>query len=62
MTEAELFRSRADEAAALAAGSDLDNVRDRFLRAKAAWEEMAARAERVATQRARNDAEKAARD
>lgn len=62
MTEAELYRARADEAGALAAQADLDNVRDRHLRAQAAWEGMAVRSERVATQRAQNEAEKAARD
>ncbi|MHA6719152.1 hypothetical protein ACX40Y_06825 [Sphingomonas sp. RS6] len=60
MTDSELFRARADEAGALAAGSDLDNVRDRHLRSQAAWEAMAVRAERVATERARNEAAKQA--
>jgi hypothetical protein len=60
MTECELFRARADEAGALAADSPLDNVRQRHLRSQAAWEAMAVRAERVATQRARNEAEKEA--
>jgi hypothetical protein len=44
----------------LAADSPLDNVRQRHLRSQAAWEAMAVRAERVATQRARNEAEKEA--
>lgn len=61
MTEIELFRARADEAGAAAAQSDLDNVRERHLRSQAAWEAMAVRAERVATQRALNEAEKEAR-
>ncbi|WP_188054299.1 MULTISPECIES: hypothetical protein [unclassified Sphingosinithalassobacter] len=59
MTEAETFRARADEAATLAADTDLANVRDRHLRSQAAWEAMAVRSERVATQRARNEAAKA---
>ncbi|QIG79209.1 hypothetical protein [Stakelama tenebrarum] len=59
-TEAETFRARADAEAALAAQSDLANVRDRHLRSQAAWEAMATRSERVATQRARNEAAKAA--
>ncbi|OAN66909.1 hypothetical protein [Sphingomonas sp. TDK1] len=60
-TEIELFRARADEAGTAAARSDLDNVRERHLRSQAAWEAMAVRAERVATQRALNEAEKEAR-
>ncbi|SFJ25344.1 hypothetical protein SAMN03159338_1202 [Sphingomonas sp. NFR04] len=61
MTEIELFRARADEAGSAAAGCNLDNVRERHLRSQAAWEAMAVRAERVATQRALNEAEKEAR-
>lgn len=61
MTEIELFRARADEAGSAASQSDLDNVRERHLRAQAAWEAMAVRAERVANQRALNEAEKEAR-
>ncbi|WP_333571073.1 hypothetical protein [Sphingomonas sp.] len=61
MTEIELFRARADEAGTAAAQSGLDNVRERHLRSQAAWEAMAVRAERVATQRALNEAEKEAR-
>lgn len=60
-TEAQTFRARAEEAAALAARSELSNVRERHLRSQAAWEAMADRSERVATQRAHNEAEKAAR-
>ncbi len=61
MTEIELFRARADEAGSAAAQSGLDNVRERHLRSQAAWEAMAIRAERVANQRALNEAEKEAR-
>ncbi|GAA4780958.1 hypothetical protein GCM10023219_31370 [Stakelama sediminis] len=59
MTEAETFRARADAAGAEAAASDLANVRDRLLRSQAAWAAMATRSERVAKERARNEAEKA---
>jgi len=60
-TEAQTFRARADAEREQAAQSDLANVRERHLRSQAAWEAMAVRSERVATQRARNEAEKAAR-
>ena len=59
-TEAETFRARADAEGVHAAMSNLDNVRDRHLRSQEAWEAMATRSERVATQRARNEAAKAA--
>ncbi|WP_109809304.1 hypothetical protein [Sphingosinithalassobacter portus] len=60
-TEAETFRARADAEGAHAEQSDLSNVRDRHLRSQKAWEAMADRSERVAVQRARKEAEKAAR-
>ena len=59
-SESETFRARARAAGDDAASSELDNVRERHLRSQAAWEAMASRSERVAVQRARNEAEKAA--
>ena len=56
----EFYRTRASEAQADADSATLDNVRDRCLRSAAAWESMAARAERGETMRAKLEAEKAA--
>jgi hypothetical protein len=47
MTDKETFLARAAEAQAQADAATLDNVRDRCLRSAAAWNEMAARAERT---------------
>ena len=47
MSPLEFYRTQAAKAAADAAASSLDNVRDRCLRAAAAWESMAERIERV---------------
>jgi hypothetical protein len=47
MTDKETCLARAAEAAAQANAATLDNVRDRCLRSAAAWNEMAARAERT---------------
>ena len=47
MSPLEFYRNQASKAAADAAASSLDNVRDRCLRAAAAWESMAERIERV---------------
>jgi hypothetical protein len=59
-SQLDFYRARALEARADAEAAVLDNVRDRCLRAAAAWEAMAARAERSDTHRARIEAEKAA--
>lgn len=55
----EFFRARADEARAEAGAAKLDNVRERALRAAAAWEVMADRELRLQAERQRRDAEKA---
>lgn len=59
-SQLDFYRARAAEARADAESATLDNVRDRCLRAAAAWDAMAARAERSDTHRARIEAEKAA--
>ncbi|WP_129794131.1 hypothetical protein [Sphingosinicella sp. CPCC 101087] len=56
----EFYRTRAEAAHRDAAAATLDNVRERHLRAAAAWEKMAERGERVETGRASLDAHKAA--
>lgn len=56
----DFFVARAAEARADADAASLDNVRDRCLRAAAAWDSMAARAERGERLRAQAEAEKAA--
>jgi hypothetical protein len=56
-TQKDLYLLRANEARTDADAATLDNVRERCLRAEAAWLEMAARAER--TDRMRISAEKA---
>ncbi len=58
-TQHDQFAARAEEARAEADAATLDNVRDRCLRAAAAWEAMAARARRTDVLRARQLAEKA---
>ena len=58
--QAEFYSARASEARADANSANLDNVRDRCLRAAAAWEAMAVRAHRSDTMRASQAAEKAA--
>lgn len=58
--QSDFYRARADEARADAASASLDNVRERCLRAAAAWEGMADRALRTTKMRERQDAEKAA--
>jgi hypothetical protein len=59
-SQLEFYRARAEEARTEAAAATLDNVRDRCLRAAAAWEDMADRAARTDRMRARAEAEKAA--
>ncbi len=56
----DFYRARAAEARADAEAASLENVRQRCLRAAAAWEDMADRAARTDRMRARQDAEKAA--
>jgi hypothetical protein len=56
----EIFRGRADEARADAEAALLSNVRDRCLRSAAAWDDMAARAQRTEKMRDRLATEKQA--
>jgi hypothetical protein len=58
MNQRTFYLSRAEEARAGAAAAELDNVRDRWLRAEAAWIEMADRAGRI--EQARMEREQAA--
>jgi hypothetical protein len=60
MSNLEFYLARAAEARADADNAGLDNVRDRCLRAAAAWDAMAARAHRGDTFRAKLAAEKEA--
>jgi len=62
MSEALLFRARADECRAQAEETKLENVRERCLRAAAAWTAMAERGERAAAMRAVLDKAKAGCD
>jgi hypothetical protein len=56
----DFYLARAAEARADAAAASLGNVRDRCLRAAAAWDAMAARAHRSDILRAKQEAEKSA--
>lgn len=58
--DATVYRARAASEFANARDAKLDNVRDRCERAARAWETMADRAERVATQRHEREAATAA--
>ena len=60
LKDRDVFLLRAEEARTQADEATLDNVRDRCLRAEAAWMEMAARAERTEKMRADQAAAKAA--
>ena len=60
LKDRELYRHRAEQARAEADEATLDNVRERCLRAEAAWMEMAARADRTEKMRADLLAAKAA--
>ena len=51
-TESALYRSRAEQALEEAEAATLDNVRERCLRAAAAWAAMAERGERADAMRA----------
>ena len=59
-THHEFYLERASEARRDAALTTLQNVRERCLRAAAAWEQMAARVERTGRMRAETEAKKAA--
>ncbi|MEO7178600.1 MAG: hypothetical protein ABIW83_07135 [Allosphingosinicella sp.] len=59
-SQLEFYQARAAEARADAEAATLANVRDRCLRAAAAWDAMAARAHRGDAMRARQEADKAA--
>jgi len=59
-TQLEFYRARAQDARADAEAATLQNVRQRCLRAAAAWEDMADRAARTDRMRARQEADKAA--
>ena len=56
MSEAALFRARADQESANAAAASLENVRDRAERASKAWSAMADRAEQTLAMRERREA------
>ena len=60
MRDYDMYIQRATEARADADAAVLDNVRDRCLRAEAAWKAMADRAARTETMRATLEAHKAA--
>lgn len=60
MKDYDLYQQRAAEARADADAAVLDNVRERCLRAEAAWKAMADRAARTETMRASLEAHKAA--
>ena len=56
MTPLDFYRTQADRSTTEAANATLDNVRDRCLRAAAAWDEMAKRIERTDAMRASRNA------
>ena len=60
LKDREVYLLRAEQARADADEATLENVRDRCLRAEAAWMEMAARAQRTEKMRADQAAAKAA--
>ena len=60
LKDRELYRQRAEQARGEAEQATLENVRERCLRAEAAWMEMAARADRTEKMRADLLAAKAA--
>jgi hypothetical protein len=60
LKDREVYLLRAEQARADAEEATLDNVRDRCLRAEAAWMEMAARADRTEKMRQASAAAKAA--
>lgn len=60
VAQTEIYRQNAERARAEAEAATLDNVRERALRAEAAWTAMADRYERVDTARAEREARPAA--
>ena len=62
MTNTIFYRARADEALLAAQETPLANVRDRCLRAAAAWEDMAQRAARMDRHRELEASRRAMRD
>lgn len=60
MSQHQFYLTRAAEARRDADAATLDNVRERCLRSEAAWADMAARAARTETMRAKSEADKAA--
>ncbi len=58
--ESSLYRTRAEQCRAEADAATLENVRERCLRAEAAWVAMAERGERADAMRLSREAEKAA--
>ena len=62
MSDAPLFRARADECRAQADESTLQNVKERCLRAAAAWAAMAERGERADAMRAAHEKSRAGHD
>jgi len=59
-TTSDFYLAQAEQNARAAAAADLPNVRERCLRAEAAWRSMAARTARMDESRRRYAAEKAA--
>lgn len=57
----EFYHARAEEAAARAKVADLENVRERELRAEKTWRGLAAQARKVATDRAKAEEARAER-
>jgi hypothetical protein len=62
MSEAQLYRTRAEDCLAQAQAATLENVRERCLRAAAAWMAMAERGERTSAMRAAHEKAKAEAD
>jgi hypothetical protein len=62
MSDAPLFRARAEECRAQAEESSLQNVKERCLRAAAAWMAMAERGERADAMRAASEKSRSAHD
>jgi hypothetical protein len=60
--ESHLYRARAEQCRAEAEAATLENVRERCLRAEAAWVAMAERGERADAMRLSREAEKIAAD
>jgi len=62
MSDAPLFRARAEECLTQADQTSLQNVKERCLRAAAAWMAMAERGERADAMRAAHEKNRAAHD